>query len=200
MMNEYMINRLEKKFSQYDENPLDKKVLKSLLDVAQVKSYKKGEIILSVGEKYWQVGYVLSGVIRSYYLKDDGSDRTKHFHIEDQFLMDESLVDYETSICAYEALEDCTILVISAKKMKEIIMKHEQFQKLYIVCLEQGIKYKIARENSFLMQSATERYIEFKKEYPNLEKRVKQLYIATYLGITPESLSRIRRVLREEND
>lgn len=199
MTNEYMINRLEKRFLQYVEKPLDKKVWKSLLDIAQVKSYKKGEIILSVGEKYWQVGYVLSGVIRSYYLGDHGSDRTKHFHIEDQFLMDESLVDYETSICTYEALEDCTILVVSAKKLKEIIMNNEQLQKLYMACLEQGFKYKIARENSFLMQSATERYIKFKKEYPNLEKRVKQLYIATYLGIAPESLSRIRRVLREEN-
>lgn len=55
------------------------------------------------------------------------------------------------------------------------------------------------RESGFQIKSATERYIDFKKEFPNLEKRVNQSYISSYLGITAVSLSRIRRTIREEN-
>ena len=55
------------------------------------------------------------------------------------------------------------------------------------------------RESEFQIKSATERYIDFKKEFPNLEKRVNQSYISSYLGITAVSLSRIRRTIREEN-
>lgn len=198
MQIEEVMQSIKKCLLQYSEIEIDAKIMESILQIAQIKTYKKGELILAVGEKYWQVGYVLKGVIRSYYLGKEGNDVTKHFHVENQFLMDESLVEYEKSICTYEALEDCEILVVSAKKLKEIILQNESLRMIYITCLEHGLRYKIARENSFLMMSATERYIEFKKEYPRLEKRVNQGYIATYLGIAPESLSRIRRILREE--
>lgn len=59
------------------------------------------------------------------------------------------------------------------------------------------MRYKIYRESGFLIENATERYIHFKKLYPEICKTVKQHYIATYLGITPESLSRIRKALKE---
>lgn len=55
------------------------------------------------------------------------------------------------------------------------------------------------REYAFQIMSATERYITFQKEYKEIEKRVPQRYIASYLGVTPESLSRIRRTIKEEN-
>lgn len=64
--------------------------------------------------------------------------------------------------------------------------------------LESGLRYKVYREGSFLVQNATERYLEFRKRYPDLSGRIPQRYIATYLGITPESLSRIRSSLRED--
>ena len=65
--------------------------------------------------------------------------------------------------------------------------------------LEQSMNKKILRENSLISKSATERYLDLKNEYPGIEKRVNQTHIASYLGITPVSLSRIRRVIREEN-
>lgn len=60
-----------------------------------------------------------------------------------------------------------------------------------------GLKYKIYREREFLAKNATERYIQFCKDFPDLADRVKQSYIATYLGIAPESLSRIRKMIKE---
>lgn len=61
--------------------------------------------------------------------------------------------------------------------------------------LDEGIlRYKIYRENGFLVENATERYIHFKKLYPKICESVKQQYVATYLGITPEYLSRIKKI------
>ena len=70
-------------------------------------------------------------------------------------------------------------------------------------CIDSGmvgfdeLRYKIFRENGFLVETATERYIAFRKRNPELAERVPLRYIATYLGITPESLSRIRSAMRE---
>lgn len=193
-----IINGLVKEFSHYSDIPADTEVLQELIDLAQQKHYKKGQIILSVGETYRAVGYVLKGIVRSYYLDKNGNDITKNFHMEQQFLMDEGLVNYNTSICSYEALEDSVVLMISTRVLKEKLLSNAYLKEIYLLYLENGLRYKIVRENGFLTQSATERYLEFKKEYKNLDDRVKQSYIATYLGITPESLSRIRRMLREE--
>lgn len=193
-----IINGLIKEFSHYSDLPADINALEELISKTQRKQFKKGQIILSEGETYHMVGYVLKGIIRSYYLDKNGNDITKNFHMEQQFLMDEGLVNYNTSICNYEALEDSEVLMISTKVLKNMVLANAYLKEIYLLYLENGLRYKIARENGFLTQSATERYLEFKKEYKNLDDRVKQSYIATYLGITPESLSRIRRMLREE--
>ena len=65
--------------------------------------------------------------------------------------------------------------------------------------LENSLLYKMQREYAFQIMSATERYIAFQKEYEEIKERVSQHYIASYLGIKPESLSRIRRTIKEEN-
>ena len=79
-----------------------------------------------------------------------------------------------------------------------MIMSSESLKKIWIELLENGLRYKIYRENGFLLENAAERYLHFRKLYPELCSRVPQKHIATYLGITPESLSRIRKVMKEE--
>lgn len=195
-----IFNRIFNMLYDFTDLEIDKNAVSELLQYCAYKQYSKGEIILSVGERCKNVGYVLKGIIRSYYLDKSGNDVTKLFHTENHLFMDEGLVYYEKSICTFEALEDCDILLIPTKTTKDIIMQNEFLKDLYIVSLEGGLRYKITRKNAFLTKTATERYILFKNEYPNLDKRIKQSYIATYLGVAPETLSRIRRTLREEND
>ena len=71
---------------------------------------------------------------------------------------------------------------------------------VWIDLLEGSLRYKIYRENGFLVENATERYLAFRKRFPELISRIPQRYIATYLGIKPESLSRIRSALKEEKE
>ncbi len=82
--------------------------------------------------------------------------------------------------------------------MRSLILSNEVFKDLWICLLELTVRYKLYRENGFLVENATERYIHFKKMYPDVCNRVPQKHIATYLGITPESLSRIRSAMKEE--
>lgn len=112
--------------------------------------------------------------------------------------MSENLFKCSCSVHIYEALENCKMLRFNAHELRSFILAEDSLSRLYIRALEESLSYKISRENSLLVHSATERYTEFKKLYPTLEGRVNQYHIASYLGVTPESLSRIRRNLREE--
>lgn len=177
--------------------PLDEEILNKVLSIAQIKMYIKGEILQGIGERCEYIGIVLSGLVRSYYLDLEGNEITRNFHNEYHLVTDEGLLGYKESICAYEVLEDTTIMLLPNKQLKNLIMENEKLKDLYICSLESGIRYKIYRENAFLTSNATQRYLQFKKDFPELKDRVKQSYISTYLGITPESLSRIRKSLKD---
>ncbi len=196
MNKELFLEHITEQFSKYI-SPVDVSIVSELLNLAEEKHYKKGEILLYSGETCHYMGYIVKGMVRSYYLDDNGNDITKNFHIEDYFIMDETLLGLNNSICIYEALEDCIILFVDSFQVRILIQQNDYIKNLYLFGLENGLRYKIMRENAFLTQNATERYINFKRQYPLLERRVKLAHIASYLGITPESLSRIRRVLRD---
>lgn len=142
---------------------------------------------------------MVSGILRDYYIDDDGNDVTRFFTCEGGICGGEALISNEPSAVCTEALEDCILLRCLVSDFKKIIASDSITTKAYIWLLESSLAYKIPRENSFLIKSAAERYIDFKRENPDIEKRVNQKYIASYLGITPVSLSRIRRALKELN-
>jgi CRP-like cAMP-binding protein len=114
------------------------------------------------------------------------------------WFMDEGLYGYDERMCMWEALEDSTIMMCETTKVRSLIHSNGAFKDLWILILELSVRYKLYRENGFLVENATERYIHFKKLYPGVCNRVPQKYVATYLGITPESLSRIRSVMKDE--
>ena len=80
---------------------------------------------------------------------------------------------------------------------KKRISENDKLKDTWITLLENALRYKIYRENGFLVENTTERYAHFKKMFPKLSERVPQKHIATYLGIAPESLSRIRSAMKE---
>ena len=173
----------------------------SILKVANggiLKTFKKGELILGIGERMTTVYYILNGLARSYYIDNDGNDITKAFLCENGFCVIESFFTNEPSCQSFEAIENMTVLEYDADVLKSVIFALPELKELYIKMLEETIVYKMRRESSFQLESATERYLNFKKMMPNIENRVKQSYIASYLGITPVSLSRIKRALRED--
>lgn len=200
MQREHVIEGVRRASEQLLDIKLDISDIESVLSISQIQTFRKGNIIQRSDEKFSHTGLVLMGMVRSYYLDKDGNEITKFFHKEFNLVMDEGLIGYKEAISTYEAIENSIILFMNTEKLKELIQENEKFKDIYIVALESGIRYKIRRENEFLVNNATERYLQFEKEYPELIDRVKQSYISTYLGITPESLSRIRKGLKEGGD
>ena len=120
------------------------------------------------------------------------------FAPEGSWCIDSGMVGFDEMQANWEAIEDTTVMLFDVKDMKDLINSDEVLKNIWIESLEGGMRYKIYRENGFLVETATERYIAFRKRYPELAERVPLRHIATFLGITPESLSRIRSAMKEE--
>ena len=196
MNREYFINKLMN-MSKQNGFELDREIIGEVVNNSVFRIISKGSILQNVGEKADTVALVLSGICRAYYIDGDGNDITRGFAPAGTMCMDEGLFGYYETIATWEALEESTLMIFETKKIKEFIHKNDQLKDMYITLLENALLYKLYRENGFLVENATQRYINFKKNYPEICRTVKQHYIATYLGVTPESLSRIRKALKE---
>lgn len=154
---------------------------------------KKNEIWEKSGKISLIMGFVNSGILRQYYLKD-GNEFTDCFYAENEFIGNYiSYLSKEPSHITTVALEPCELLVIpfaELEKLYEVMPVAAQFAKKIG---EQKLFRLNKRNSSLLMDSPEERYYKLLEEKPDLHKRVPQYLIAQYLGIRPESLSRIRK-------
>lgn len=198
MDKEYLINQLMNMAKQYNFD-ISPEILGRIVNISVFRVAEKGELLASIGDETINAGLVLSGITRCYYIDGNGNDITRGFSISGTFCMDEGMFGYKESLTEWEALEETTLMIFSVEKMKTLIYENEALKNAYMSLLENALRYKIYREHGFLVENATERYIHFRKIYPEICEKVKQQYIATYLGIAPESLSRIRKAMKEIN-
>jgi len=191
MDKEYFVKQLMVFAEKYNID-VSEELVGEIVSLASFRVVKKGEILASIGDNTTCAGLTLSGLARSYYIDSDGNDITRGFAPEGTMFMDEGFFGYPERICMWETLEETTIMISETAAIKKMIKENDSFKDIWIYLLESAMRYKIYRENGFLVENATERYLHFKKVYPDLSERVPQRHIATYLGIAPESLSRIR--------
>jgi len=169
------------------------KRIEELERLCKSKLIKKGENFIFAGEVPEKFGFNLKGLFRYFYIDNDGNDYTKWFCTENNFIISYSAMILKRESYFYiEALEDSNILVINYNEWQKLLNNNIDLNLLKVALLEKIYIIKENREKEFLLDSAENRYKIILKEFPNLEKRVKQYHIASYLGITPESLSRIR--------
>ncbi len=197
MDKEYFVKQLMVFAEKYNIN-VSEELVGEIVSLASFRVVKKGEILASIGDDTTYAGLILSGLARAYYIDNDGNDITRGFAPEGTMFMDEGFFGYPERICMWETLEETTIMVCETAVIKKMIKENDSFKDIWIYLLESAMRYKIYRENGFIVENATARYIHFKKLYPDLSGRATQRHIATYLGITPESLSRIRGAMKEE--
>ncbi|MCR5249948.1 MAG: Crp/Fnr family transcriptional regulator [Lachnospiraceae bacterium] len=196
MDKEYFVKQLLVFAEKYNIDA-NEELVGEIVSLASFRVVRKGELLASIGENTDYAGLTLSGLTRAYYIDNDGNDITRGFAPEGTMFMDEGFFGYPERICMWETLEETTVMLCETAAIKKPIKGNDSFKDIWIYLLESALRYKIYRENGFLMENATERYIHFKKLYPDLSERVPQRHIATYLGITPESLSRIRSAMKE---
>ncbi|QHI34716.1 hypothetical protein IMCC3317_00590 [Kordia antarctica] len=157
-------------------------------------TFKKGEIILVPEIEMNYQYYVSTGCLRTYLIEKSGKEHTIQFAIKDWWISDYIGYFLEgKSVLYIECLEDAMMYKIQRDDIEEIyvnIPKTERFTRKKLERSYATLQKRILRN---LSQSAKERYLSFTKEYPNIEQYVKNYHIASYLGITTESLSRIRK-------
>ena len=196
MDKKYIVDQLMNLAREYNVKA-DEEMLGAVVGKATFRVVPKGEIISSIGEDTNAAGMILSGLARSYYIDSEGNDITRGFSPVGSICMDEGFFGYEERICMWEALEESTIMFVKTDDIRILLNENAAFKDTWIMLLESAIRYKIYRENGFLVENATERYLHFKKMYPDLYDKIPQKHLATYLGITPETLSRIKGSLKE---
>lgn len=175
--------------------------LEKIVHMSVFRVEEKGKCLRHIGDETKNAGLVLSGIARCFFIDGNGNDITRGFSISGTLCMDEGMFGYTESLTEWETLEETTLMVFNVEQIKKVIFEDVLLKNAYMTLLENALRYKIYRENGFLVENATERYIHFRKLYPEICSSVKQQYIATYLGIAPESLSRIRKNMKEtEND
>lgn len=170
--------------------------LKKIIALSKIRKIKKDECFIREGEFPKSFAYVYSGLFRYYYTNNKGNDFTKGFFFENSFISSYSaMILNRESYFSIEALEDAEIIEIDYEKWKTLLSNELVWHKLLLALIEKGYCIKESREREFLLFSAEERYKSFLKSFPYQQKRIKQHFIASYLGISPVSLSRIRKKL-----
>ena len=172
--------------------------LEQIVMLSTFRIIEKGTLLRSIGDSTDTAALVLDGMARCYYIDGDGNDITRGFSVKGTLCMDDGMFGYPESLTEWETLTDTTLMFFNVGDIKQLINENDALKNTYIQLLENALKYKIYRENGFLVENASERYIHFRKMFPEICQTVKQQYIATYLGIAPESLSRIKKSLKEE--
>ncbi len=159
----------------------------------KVVHLKKGAKLHDVGEVCNYVTFVNKGILRAYHLID-GKEIIETFFVENEYLSDYcSFLTRTPAHTIIECLEDCELVLLDYDSVQELYEKVDEFQKFGRLMAEYLFIVISMRSNSLLFESPEQRYINFQKDNADLLQRVPQYMIASYLGITPEALSRIRK-------
>lgn len=166
----------------------------------QEKRYKKGEILMSEGEICHHTFFVEKGLLRMYSIDKNGKEHIIQFAPEKWIVSDRSSLYFNEKTKYYiDAIEDSEVILLQNDFFQELKNKFPYSSKNNEILLQKHIRNLQSRVNSLLAESAEERYLNFIKMYPDLLLRVPQWMVASYLGITPESLSRVRKELAKRN-
>lgn len=165
-----------------------------LLKAAKSESIKKKEIIFEEGSKDTTLYFLRKGLVRMYHIKDNGDEITFNLIPEYNIVANfEFIVMQSSSKFYYETLEDCSFFSIDYNEVEKIISNNPKLESNRKFFLRRIVKNSAERVQSFVLMNPEERYIKFVKDNPNFTNRVPDKYIAHVIGITPVSLSRIRK-------
>jgi len=165
-----------------------------LFKLSQTRKLAVGEVYIAEGSNYQKLAFIKKGLIRSYLLKENGDEITLMIRWENQFLAShDSIIHQRPSRFTYQALEDTVLMEIDYHKAQPIIDHSSKLSKTRNNLLLQMLSDSMYRVENFILLSAEERYLKLVQEKPDIINRVPDKYLATMLGITPVSLSRIRK-------
>lgn len=163
-----------------------------LTELALFKEFKKGTVLLKEGERSGMSYFVMKGCLRSYFIIN-GDEKTTEFYTELAPITPLCSTYGTPSEYYIDCIEDSIVLAGSTDMEQEVFEKFPRFESLCRIFSEEVRAEDLSSFHAYRNSSPTERYFNLVKERPGLVQRVPQYQIASYLGIKPESLSRIRK-------
>lgn len=184
--------KIAEKISLKYKHPLSPQDLESFASILERKELLKGELFLNNSQVSKYIQYVDKGLVRQFYYKN-GRDVTEHFTCENNVAVCiESFFRQEPTRLLIEALETTVLYCIPYNEIEILAYHKPEISILYRRFLEATLILSQQKADSWRFETVRERYERFMKEYPQAAKRAPIAHIASYLLMTPESLSRVR--------
>ncbi len=178
--------------------PFSKEEFDKLTSRSTFTIVKKGELIFKQGSIPHYGGYVIKGALRYFYVNQDRKEITAGFQFEDSCFGDlRSIFFNEPVKISLQAIEETVIGRLDKRHYLQLFDECKPFAKVMMISLENRYNELMGETLERLDQQAEERYLKMLESFPHILQRVSQRYIASYLGIKPQSLSRIRKNIME---
>ena len=164
-----------------------------IYSIAKEKTVSKGEILIREGQTVNKTYFVIQGSLRAFCVDKEGKEHTLQFAIKDWWISDfMAIYNNEPASLTVECLTDSTVIEFNAQKLDEIYLQFPEIEPFQRKNLERHVVSLHKRILNQLQLTALERYNLFLNQYPDIERNISNYHIASYLGITQQSLSRIR--------
>ncbi len=174
---------------------LDDAAITTLGNITNQRTYRRKSYLLSAGERWNKLFYIYQGLIRLFYLDIEGREFNKAFFAEGQTIWPVAPYDRNQGVLFnIAAVEATTVLECPFPDLYDVLQEAGQWEKFALPFAEKLVEQKFQREHDFLLLSATERLKKFSETYPHLIHRLPDYHLASFLGITNVSLSRIKRL------
>ncbi len=159
-----------------------------------VRKVRKKQFLVHAGSVDRSTYFVNQGSVRAYYVDLNGHEHTIQLAIEGWWISDlQSFILQQPALLNVEAIEDSQILEIPHEKLQSLYQKVPKFERYFRIITQRAFASFQQRMLQNLSMSAEERYLAFQAQYPKLELRLPQKLIASYLGVSPEFLSKIKK-------
>lgn len=175
-------------------SPIKDQTWERLKHIFKETVLKKGVYFVKEGEISRKFAFLESGIVRGFYQNPEGIEYNRSFFVTPAFIGNyASLITNKPSLSSQQALTDCRILVSNYNELENLFDASPDLERFARKFAENYfVKYE-QKEIEIIFQNADTRYLAFQKEYPDLLQQIPQYHIASYLGVTPTQLSRIRR-------
>lgn len=175
--------------------PLSQEEIEAIVETMTIKRFKKGTILLNEGQISTEVYFVLEGCVRQYYLVE-GDEKTNNFFTEDQWVISMNSFSQNTPSNHFlDCCMDSALVVGNSEKAENLYKRFPKLETVSRKVMEKVFAEQQEIMSSYTVDTAEQRYLKLLKSRPDLFQKIPQYQIASYVGVKPESLSRIRKRL-----
>jgi CRP/FNR family transcriptional regulator len=173
--------------------------LTQFASILTLKELKKKDLFLQAGKIQKAIGFIAKGLIRSFFIDQDGNEITVGFYAEGDYATHyPSFIRQKPSRYSIQCLEPTAMVYLSFEDMQLMYQQLPEIQRYGRLIAEEVLARQQARIESFIFQTAEERYLDFIEQHPTLFNRVSLSHLCSYLGIERQTLTRIRQKLAHQ--